>query len=145
MSNEQATPAAVPWTRQRFLARMALGCGGLFVGGWAWLVARAVRSSVSGELRRVVTSLRARDLEGARVLTDALLVAEAGTVLALDRHCPHLGCRVALAPDRTRWDCPCHGSRFRLHGELLRGPARRGLTPLRTSTDAHGRLVVEWP
>lgn len=37
--------------------------------------------------------------------------------------CPHLGCALKYNPYEHSWDCPCHGSRFDLHGHLLDNPA----------------------
>ncbi|MGX5682296.1 FAD-dependent oxidoreductase [Schumannella luteola] len=41
--------------------------------------------------------------------------------------CPHLGAVVRWNDAERSWDCPAHGSRFTADGELLEGPARRGL------------------
>jgi glycine/D-amino acid oxidase-like deaminating enzyme/nitrite reductase/ring-hydroxylating ferredoxin subunit len=46
-----------------------------------------------------------------------------GRVHAVSAVCTHMGCVLGWnGIDRT-WDCPCHGSRFTLSGEVLHGPA----------------------
>lgn len=54
-----------------------------------------------------------------------------GTFVALSADCPHKHCDVGWnAADKT-WDCPCHNSRFKPDGALMRGPA---VDPLRKLT-----------
>lgn len=50
-----------------------------------------------------------------------------GAVHALSPICTHLRCVVSFDPEKTEWHCPCHGSRFGIDGEVLKGPAKRAL------------------
>jgi cytochrome b6-f complex iron-sulfur subunit len=48
-------------------------------------------------------------------------------VQALYRKCVHLGCSVPHCDTSQLFECPCHGSKYRLTGEYYGGPAPRGL------------------
>ena len=39
------------------------------------------------------------------------------------KRCPHLGCALKWNEAEHTWDCPCHGSRFTEHGDLIDNPA----------------------
>lgn len=51
----------------------------------------------------------------------------AGTLHAVSAICTHQGCQVAFNPVECSWDCPCHGSRFDVDGQVLDGPAKQPL------------------
>ncbi len=52
---------------------------------------------------------------------------DAGQLHAVSTVCTHMKCDVAWNnAERTR-DCPCHGSRYTIDGEVFNGPAREGL------------------
>lgn len=66
--------------------------------------------------------------EGKKV---ALHKDENGHVYVLDPVCPHAGCLVEWNGAEKSWDCPCHGSRFSCNGDLLTGPASKGLVQVK--------------
>jgi glycine/D-amino acid oxidase-like deaminating enzyme/nitrite reductase/ring-hydroxylating ferredoxin subunit len=47
----------------------------------------------------------------------------AGRLHAVSAVCTHEGCLVRFNRAQVSWDCPCHGSRFSVDGEVLSGPA----------------------
>ncbi len=61
--------------------------------------------------------------------------------IALSPICTHLGCRVRKA--RDGFECPCHGSRYDLRGQVVNGPAARNLTrfPVRRKGE---ELIIEY-
>jgi 3-phenylpropionate/trans-cinnamate dioxygenase ferredoxin reductase component len=66
------------------------------------------------------------EAEGERV---AAYRDEDGRVHAVSPICTHLRCVVAWNGSERTWDCPCHGSRFDVEGNVLRGPAKKNLKP----------------
>jgi nucleotide-binding universal stress UspA family protein/nitrite reductase/ring-hydroxylating ferredoxin subunit len=66
------------------------------------------------------------EVEGRRL---AIYKDESGAVHAMSPKCAHMGCTVDWNDADQTWDCPCHGSRYQRDGQLMRGPATRGLAP----------------
>ena len=93
--------------------------------------------------RRVLASAAAADVPsgGALVFRDERLVLmrDDNGFYALSLICTHLGCTVIVTEEAL--SCPCHGSRFDLQGNVLKGPASQSL--LRMKVDVYGeRLEV---
>lgn len=52
-------------------------------------------------------------------------------VAAIYKVCTHLGCIYSWTPTNNRFECPCHGSKYRLDGRRIESPAPRTLDRFR--------------
>lgn len=52
-----------------------------------------------------------------------------GELHAVSLRCTHMGCLLRWNGAERSWDCPCHGSRFDVDGQVLEGPAVNPLEP----------------
>ena len=76
---------------------------------------------------------RARDIriplqinEGVTFRDGIIVVKDGGETQFLSAKCTHLGCNIHTQ-EKNELVCPCHGSRFTLEGECLKGPAKENL------------------
>lgn len=158
-------------TRRQFFNRGILGVFGLFLAQfgiaslafmWPRLKAGGFGSKVNagkvGDLRLAATAPDGRPQpvfvsaaqayvvpfsgEQAGSSFDGLPVV-AGGLMALWQRCVHLGCRVPECPSSLGFECPCHGSKYNLHGEYEDGPAPRNLDRFVVSVDDGDNLIID--
>ena len=77
------------------------------------------------------------DLEGQKL---AVFKDGEGYLLALSSRCTHMGCTVDWNDAERTWDCPCHGSRYSVDGQVIQGPAVKALAmvPVKGSKKTEG-------
>ena len=97
------------------------------------MVVESTKSLVGGRFKK--EKLKIEDIEldsGGIVDVDGekvgVYIDENGEKYFIKPVCTHLGCILEWNDADKTWDCPCHGSRFSLDGELIKGPAITSLT-----------------
>jgi len=65
----------------------------------------------------------------------ALYKDENGGIHAVSPVCPHAKCVVGWNSAERSWDCPCHGSRFSVDGDILTGPSKHKLEKIDLTED----------
>ena len=80
---------------------------------------------------------------GSGVIVGDVVVTQpaAGDFRAFSAVCTHSGCLVNQVADGTI-NCPCHGSKFGLDGEVVNGPAARPLTAVPVQVQGESIVVV---
>jgi thiosulfate dehydrogenase (quinone) large subunit len=100
------------------------------------------RSSGAGGSGPVLTAAAKVPVGGGRKVTDSatsetvwVLQLQPGKFTAYNASCPHQGCPVSFVSPSAGFACPCHGSRFDSQGQVVNGPAQRGLSPIPVVVD----------
>jgi len=98
--------------------------GLLFLGLWQ----RMVDSKSKNEIKKpVVVPLAV--LTGVNFFDDFIVIKKDDQFEVLSSKCTHLGCRIDQQ-SQDKLMCPCHGSSYKLNGQVVTGPAIKPLPQL---------------
>jgi glycine/D-amino acid oxidase-like deaminating enzyme/nitrite reductase/ring-hydroxylating ferredoxin subunit len=109
-----------------------------FVKENADVVAKFVGKRISKEKITDLSELAAGEAKVVKYDGESLALYkdEQGVVHALNPVCSHAKCIVDWNGAEKSWDCPCHGARYSIDGEVLTGPARKALEKVDLGSDA---------
>ena len=136
------TPAI---TRATFLNRLAVGtCFGSLLLSVLGAIRFVIPSLLPGPMRTFKIG-RPEDYNPGmtRLFEDekVLVFCDKRGLYAISLVCTHLGC--VVHHERSGLRCPCHGSAYRLNGDVVRGPAPKPLPWLAISLLPGGDLAVD--
>ena len=143
----KATRRAFVATTGATVASTLTGCGG--GGSPTAPVAPPTPPTISGEIRVPLMGVGETvpafaNLVGGLQTPIAVTRVSQNEVIAVSRVCTHEGCTIELPRSAgATFDCPCHGSRFRINGQVVNGPASRPLFQFPARID--GAQVVITP
>ncbi|HEY2858459.1 MAG TPA: Rieske 2Fe-2S domain-containing protein [Terracidiphilus sp.] len=131
--------------RRRFLAWLSgVGiAGSAFLGALSTFFFMRPRTTY-GQPNRFTIGRPEDFPSGSRIAIDpkrVCIVREGSKVAAISTTCTHLGCIVA--PSSTGFQCPCHGSRFDVDGNVTGGPAPKALAWYAVTLTPSGDLEVD--
>ncbi len=136
-----------PISRRRLMAYAWMGAaaivmGELIFGTFAFLWPRRKGSKVETVfIAGKVTDFKVGEIIPFRKERTFILRTEGG-FLAISAICPHLHCIVNWNEMLKKFECPCHGAKFNLNGEVLEGPPPRPLDLYKLQLVA-GNVVVD--
>ena len=134
-------------SRRQFFVRVGLGSLAVAGAGTAVFAYQFLSPNVLYEPSPVVNAGKPASYPPDSVTLDPatgiFVVREAQGFYALGATCTHLGCLTAWKPELGIIACPCHGSKFRMDGTKIEGPAPKPLPWLRMWLSDEGDLMVD--
>ena len=141
-----------PLSRRIFNALMGLGFVGTLSGfagaalAYLWPMPDAAATSeflVTARGKIVGDQLGENEgVVGRSPVGKVLVVRKDGALRGVQATCTHLGCTVTWNGERGEVECPCHGARYDLDGQVLKGPARDPLEQVEVREEAEGLRIV---
>jgi Rieske Fe-S protein len=82
--------------------------------------------------------------DGVHFFGRVILAKENETYKMMSSKCTHLGCKINKS-ENGQLVCPCHGSRYDMHGNPLKGPATEKLQEIEYELEeVDGRLIFSY-
>jgi menaquinol-cytochrome c reductase iron-sulfur subunit len=156
-------PSANETTRRRFLMAMmvvssfiiSLILGIPFIGALVksrfsaqkdqWVKISEISTIPTAEPVRINFSRREQDAFLVQTAVHSVWVVKhsENDITAFSPICPHAGCYYNWDVQRRLFECPCHGSVFKIDGPVVSGPAPRPLDALPVKIE-NGELFITW-
>jgi cytochrome b6-f complex iron-sulfur subunit len=140
-----ASESEKEWSRREFVRHMAVGWGSLSLIAGVSAVG-LIRFLLPNVLYEPPAVFRVGFPEGFPegvtpiLQRNVFIVRNGNSFHAISSICTHLRCRVGHV--RNGFQCPCHGSRFDIDGNVIRGAAPRALEWFEVTLAENGEIRV---
>ncbi|QIA09742.1 QcrA and Rieske domain-containing protein [Draconibacterium halophilum] len=122
--------------RRVFLKVAAVGFISFFVFIWNKLTLRHIVTTGTE-----VASVPLNKNKEVQFFDKFIIVNSDHQTTVFSSHCSHLGCKIDKM-ENGKLVCPCHGSEYDLHGEVIKGPAYKNLTVLNSSVSDDEKSII---
>ena len=149
MAEEKQAPQAtvIDFDRRAFFVKLGLGSLSIAAAGTAVFTYQFLSPNVLFEPSPIVNAGKPERYPLDSVTLDVnsgiYLIHASEGFFSIGAVCTHLGCLTAWKPELGIIACPCHGSKFKINGEKIEGPAPRPLPWYRVWLSEGGDLMVD--
>ncbi len=123
-------------SRRTFLKVAIAGIASFFVFIWNKLTLNHLQTSSAKE-----TIFPFNKNKRVNFLGNYIVITESNSTTAYSAHCTHLGCKIDKF-ENDQFICPCHGSRYDLKGNVLKGPAYKNLRIVSSTLSEDGNSIT---
>ncbi|MFC2106951.1 ubiquinol-cytochrome c reductase iron-sulfur subunit [Bacteroidota bacterium] len=104
---------------------------------WIRVIKRNDSLEINSELIISLNSIS----EGFNIFDKVIVVKSGNKLEVFSSSCTHLGCAINRI-DKDTLVCPCHGSRYDINGNPVKGPSVKALKKLRFVVNDEGKEIV---
>jgi glycine/D-amino acid oxidase-like deaminating enzyme/nitrite reductase/ring-hydroxylating ferredoxin subunit len=102
-----------------------------YLGNYFYKNFKTVFTLIGGRLKRLPHRSNIKKDESRLMKINGIRVGiyrdNDGVIHTVKSTCRHMGCQLYFNDAEKTWDCPCHGSRYDIDGNIIEGPATKPL------------------
>lgn len=111
-----------------------------FIFPAAWLWKKMVTSYEESNNASPIVLLEDKIPNGVSFHDKIIIIKKSSSIKVFSAKCSHLSC-IIKNTEENEFVCPCHGSKYNMNGEAIRGPSQKPLSQLRFKHDKN-RIIV---
>ena len=107
---------------------------------WLWYSTSKRTTQVYSESNKTIIE---SDIQNGITFHENFIITKNNSSMKIfSSKCSHLGCRITRM-EENEFVCPCHGSRYNLSGDVIKGPAQKSLKLLQVEKDKNKIIIYD--
>ena len=125
-------------SRRKFLKNILIASSLPFT--WLWYSTSRRTAQIILESKKIVIE---SDIQNGITFHENFIITKNNSSMKIfSSKCSHLGCRITRM-EENEFVCPCHGSRYNLSGDVIKGPAQKSLKLLQVEKDNNKIIIYD--